>query len=215
MGYEEKLNAERALIFRIVHKDNVAWILENGLHCRNSPKRDPNYKVIGNRDLIDRRHYRAVPIAPNGTLSDYVPFYFTPFSPMMLNIHTGRGVPQLPNEEIAILVSSLRKMSELEHQFVFSDRHAYLETANFYSDLDDLSNIEWSLLQRRDFKRNPDDPEKIERYQAEALIHKTIPTAALLGIVCYNNDIKAGIDLAAQGCGIPLRATTQAGWYFR
>jgi hypothetical protein len=38
-------------------------------------------------------------------LADYVPFYFTPFSPMMLNINTGRGaVPRRPNSEICILV---------------------------------------------------------------------------------------------------------------
>ena len=33
------LNPEKALIFRIVHKDNVPWILDHdGLHCRNWPE---------------------------------------------------------------------------------------------------------------------------------------------------------------------------------
>jgi len=33
----ENLNPERALIFRIVHVANVPWILDHGLHCKNSP----------------------------------------------------------------------------------------------------------------------------------------------------------------------------------
>ena len=83
------LQPEKALIFRIVHVENLPWILEHGLHCRNSPDQDPNYVNIGSVDLIEKRSRRLVPIPPGGTLSDYVPFYFTPFSIMMLNIKTG------------------------------------------------------------------------------------------------------------------------------
>jgi hypothetical protein len=80
------LTQEKAYIFRIAHRDNVPGIMVNGMHCRNSPATDPKFMNIGNPDLIDRRHGRVVPCAPFGTLSDYVPFYFTPFTPMLLNI---------------------------------------------------------------------------------------------------------------------------------
>jgi hypothetical protein len=44
----------------------------------------PSFVAIGNPDLISRRKYRAVPIAPSGTLVDYVPFYFTiPFNSLL------------------------------------------------------------------------------------------------------------------------------------
>ncbi|MGO4612234.1 DarT ssDNA thymidine ADP-ribosyltransferase family protein, partial [Variovorax sp. 2RAF20] len=68
------------MIWRIVHRDNIPWILTNGLHCVNSKIRDPNYVNIGNVDLIDKRRHRIVPVEPGGTLTDYIPFYFTPFS---------------------------------------------------------------------------------------------------------------------------------------
>jgi hypothetical protein len=67
------LNPNKALIWRIVHRDNLQWILDNGLHCGNS----------------------------------------------------------------------LTKASDW---------------------------VDWPLLQKRDFKRDPDDPAKLERYQAEALV---------------------------------------------
>ena len=83
------LNPTKALIFRIVHRDNVPWMLDHGVHCRNSNQVDPNYVNIGNEELIEKRHHHSVRHPMGGTLSDYVPFYFTPFSPMMYNIKTG------------------------------------------------------------------------------------------------------------------------------
>src|SRR3990172_2291633 len=112
------LNFEKALIFRITHIENVAWILENGLHCRSSGVRDPDYREIGNPDLISKRAHREVPIPPGGTLSDYIPFYFTPFSPMMLNIKTGySGMKQTPMPDIVIFGSSLRVLAEQQRKF--------------------------------------------------------------------------------------------------
>lgn len=80
---------------------------------------------IGNVDLIDKRRSRQVPIAPEGVLADYVPFYFTPFSVMMQNIHSGWSVQQRTNDEIVILVSSLYRVVELGLPFVFTNAHAY------------------------------------------------------------------------------------------
>ena len=92
VNHYPNLNPEKALIWRIIHRDNLPWILDNGLACANAEMLAPNYVNIGNVDLIDKRRHRMVPIAPGGTLADYVPFYFTPFSVMMKNIHSGMGV---------------------------------------------------------------------------------------------------------------------------
>lgn len=48
-----KLNAVNAFIFRIVHIDNVSWILDNGMHCNASETQATDYRVIGNKDLND------------------------------------------------------------------------------------------------------------------------------------------------------------------
>ena len=88
------LNPDKALIFRIMHRDNLPWILDHGLHASNGEVSDPNFRNIGNVDLIEKRNLRPVRVGQGGTLSDYVPFYFTPFSIMMFNIHTGYNVRQ-------------------------------------------------------------------------------------------------------------------------
>ena len=208
------LNAEKALIWRIVHRDNMPWLLSHGLHCRNAAEQDPHYLNIGNAELIDKRAHRAVPIAPGGTLSDYVPFYFTPFSVMMKNIHSGWGVPQRRNDEIVILVSSLHRVRELGISFLFTDGHAYPPGTRYFSDLAALSEIDWAILQARDFKRDLDDPKKLERYQAEALIHRHLPAQGLLGIVCYTDALKQDFENKIQALGLQQPVYARTGWYF-
>ncbi len=98
----DELNPRKALVFRIVHSDNAGWILSNGMHCSTSGCLDPDYRPIGNPEIIERRRTREVPIPPGGTLSDYVPFYFTPFSPMFYNIVTGYGgVAKIPTKRLS------------------------------------------------------------------------------------------------------------------
>lgn len=180
------LTPENGWIFRIAHINNVPWILDHGLHCSNSQKRDPNHVEIGNPELIEKRRHRTVDISPRGVLSDYIPFYFTPHSPMLFNIKTGyQGIPRRPMTEIVIIVSALPILAKKGIPFIFTDRHAYLQTATFFSDLADLNRIAWDLLRQRDFRRDPNDPGKFERYQAEALVHQHLPVIALSGIICH------------------------------
>jgi hypothetical protein len=209
------LNPEKALIWRIVHRDNLPWILDNGLHCANSEVQAPHYVNIGNVDLIDKRRSRQVPIAPEGVLADYVPFYFTPFSVMMQNIHSGWSVQQRSNDEIVILVSSLHRVEELGLRFVFTNAHAYPSWTDYYSDLANLDQIDWTILQRRDFKRDPDDPRKIERYQAEALIHHHLPITGLLGIMCHTDAMKERIEQDVAARGLTLSVHARPKWYFQ
>lgn len=209
------LNLEKALIWRILHRDNLQWVLQNGIHCGNSDVRSPQWVSIGNAELIAKRAARQISMAPGGTLGDYVPFYFTPFSVMLRNIHTGwNGIKAIPNDDIVILVSSLRRVRELGLPFLFTDSHAYSGLARFFDDLADLDQIDWSLLQRRDFKRDPEDPGKLERYQAEALVHEHVPLSALLGIVCHTDVVRADIESKMQSLGVALPVHTRPSWYF-
>jgi len=209
------LSPQRALIFRITHRDNVPWILENGLHCRNSNRLNPNFVSIGNPSLINDRHHVGVPIPPRGMLSDYIPFYFTPLSVMLLNIKTGfRGIQQRRNDEIAILVCSLPKLDQDGIRFVFTDRHARLATAEFFGDGANLNRIDWKILQNRDFSRDNNDLGKMERYQAETLVHGHLPVDSLLGIACYNNRERDRVDALVKRAGLGLNVISRPGWYF-
>jgi hypothetical protein len=210
------LTPERAHIFRITHIDNVAWILANGLHCGRSNACDAEFVQIGNPDLITKRTARTVPIPPGGTLHDYIPFYFTPFSPMLYNIKTGwNGITRRPMREIVIFVSSLHALAANRVSFVFTDRHAYLSMAQFSSRLEDLAGrIDWRILQTRDFGRDPNDLGKFERYQAEALAHGHVPLAALTGVVCHGAVEEARLRNLVQNADVQLSVAARPGWFF-
>jgi hypothetical protein len=210
-----ELTPERARIFRVTHIENLPWILANGLHCSGSPVTDPAFIQIGNPDLIARRAGRVVPVPPGGTLVDYVAFYFTPFSPMMYNIKTGwAGIQRRPMRDIVILVSTLHELVRRGVPFLIVDRHAYLQAARFSSDIVDLSGLDWSSLQARDFRRTSNDPGKFERYQAEALVYMHLPADALTGIVCHGvveeTRIREMMQNMAVGCPLAARPS----WFF-
>jgi len=209
------LNPTKALIFRITHRDNLPWILHNGLYAQNGAFSDPGYRSIGNPDVIGKRTNRTVPAGTGGVLGDYIPFHFTPFSMMLYNIHTGYGVSKVPNEEIVILVSSLYRIAELGIPYVFTDQHALRRTATYFTNLAELTNIDWPLLNGRDFKYDSDNPGKTDRYQAEALIWKHMPVDALLGIASYNEEVRATLEAEARGQNKQVNTSVQRGWFFQ
>lgn len=209
---KDLLNPAKALIFRIAHRANLSDLLTNGCRCR-SDTTGQGYTEIGNQELIERRVSRVVECPPGGTLADYVPFYFTPYSPMLYNIKTGYGgVQKRPMSDILILVTSLHTLLEMKHLFVFTDRHAYLKTAQFSADLSDLeSRIIWPALQARNFKK--DDVDRFEKYQAEALVHRHVPLNALKGIVCYDQTVKGAVQTEIDSKGLPMKAIARGEWY--
>lgn len=140
------LTPEKAYIFRITHITNLSWLLDNGMHCRNSAVRDPQFREIGNPDLIERRAKSELSVAAGGTLSDYIAFYFTPRSPMLYNLKTGHNVPSVPMSEIVVLVSSVQKLDELGLKYLLSDRHAVLAGAIFSPDKSGLDQVDWTSL---------------------------------------------------------------------
>lgn len=212
------LGPDRALIFRIVHVDNLPWILDHdGLHSRNWSEQNPDYVNIGNIDLIDKRSRHIVPISPGGTLSDYVPFYFAPKSMMLLNIHTGYGgVPKRENDEIVIFVSSLQRVQEMGLPFVFTNQHAYAAGTQYFSTMDALAEgVDWPLLRSGNFKTDDTDPGRGLRYQAEALVYGHVPLDALLGIGCWNETVAARINSMVEERGLAIKVRVAPNMFFR
>jgi hypothetical protein len=210
------LSPEKGLVFRITHIRNLPWILGNGLHCASSEQIDPNFVSIGNADLIDSRKGTLVPHNMGGTLADYVPFYFTPRSPMLYNIKTGHnGVTRRPNDEIIVLVSSIQRFTQNALSFLIANRHAIYQRAEFSSDPAFVEQIDWGILQASKFNRNDNnDPDKIERYQAETLVRQHVPISALLGLACASDAARAQITIDLNNAQSALQVHVRNQWYF-
>jgi hypothetical protein len=103
-------------------------------------------------------------------------------------------VPRHARPDILILVAGLRRVVELGLTVLFTDSHANNPLVNYYSDPAQLDRIDWMILQSRDFKRDPEDPGKLARYQAEVLIHRHCPLQGLSGVVCYNEGVEMQVE---------------------
>lgn len=201
-------------IYRVTHVANVPWTLQNGLHCPSSATQDPNFRPIGLPDLIKRRATRQVPIPPGGTLSDYVPFYFTSRTPMLLNIKTGWNVPAVPMSDLVLFHASLRDLDAAGVDYVFTDRHAYVAAARYSSNIQDLDRIDWDIIGRSDFAHDADDPGKKERYESEALVHNHLPLSMTKGIICSNPTTAQSVTAAADKVGVQIAVSVNRGCFF-
>ncbi|MDA0207705.1 MAG: DUF4433 domain-containing protein, partial [Acidobacteria bacterium] len=126
----------------------------------------------------------------------------------------GDGVKKVPNAEIVIFVSSLAHVGQQGLEFIFTNQHAYPPMAEYFTDLAQLNRIDWPLLQSRDFKHDPDDPGKKERYQAEALIWKHVPIQALQGICCYTTNVEEYVKQEVGQRALDFKVGVQPSWYF-
>lgn len=134
---------------------------------------------------------------------------------MAYKIKTGVGVTALPSSDIVVLVASLRELSkESDVRCLYTDRHAVLGWAAFHESLDDLDCIDWPRLRNRDFRRDYDEPEKMERYQAEALVYRHLPLDLLRGIACRSPKETDRVRTMAEEAGADVRVMVEPRVYF-
>lgn len=70
--------------FGILHKDNMPHVMKYGLVHNDSPFARDSFVPIGDMSVMDARSTKQLP--DGSFLSEYIPFYFGPRSPMLYNI---------------------------------------------------------------------------------------------------------------------------------
>lgn len=176
--------------FRITHIDNIPHIVEYGITASHSPNRNEKYVNIGDSQIIGKRH----DCLTNGiNLSEYIPFYFGPRSPMLYVIQHGYNNVQ-PQEPANIIYCVIR-LSDLiadEIDCIFCDGHALDGYSEFYDksylkDIDNIINYDdvyaryWITDEDSDLKR---------RKEAELLIKTDLPPKYIRGFVVFNHEAK-------------------------
>jgi hypothetical protein len=100
---------------------------------------DPDFRNIGNADLISKRETRQVPIPPGGMLSDYIPFYFTPWSPVEDPDQAGAVLRMIRYTQGNLLkapveapVNTVNEVGVMGKGIALVFREAYAESARTY-----------------------------------------------------------------------------------
>lgn len=176
--------------FRIVHIDNIPHILEYGIVHREDSNANPHYVSIGDATVINTRTNKQ--LSDGSYLSDYIPFYFGPRSPMLYNIQNGYGFLQKRKpQEIVYCVLVIQTIIDSELECVFTDGHALDRATKFY-EKSDLSNLDKlvsydDVYSRFWFNQDFLDDRK-RRKEAELLIKGSVPRQYIKGFVVFNDE---------------------------
>ena len=76
--------------FRILHKDNMPHVMKYGLVHNESPFASDSFVPIGDMSVMNARSTKQLP--DGSFLSEYIPFYFGPRSPMLYNIQISEKI---------------------------------------------------------------------------------------------------------------------------
>lgn len=175
-------------VYRIIHFENLEFILQNGAYYRNNPNFPANYVNIGNPEIINNRDTIPVERYPNTMVNDYVPFYFAVRTPMLYNIHTGYGVELHPQHEIIYLCCNVGQITSSNLQWCFTNGNAAQRFSDFHNDIAELENLDWHSITSTDFRDNnaDGDPGRKRKKHAEFLVRNHVPVEYIQSIVVFN-----------------------------
>lgn len=180
-------------LYRLTHIDNIPHILQYGITHKDSPNHNPNYQNIGDISLINVRSDYQISIKNQSyLLGDYIPFYFGKRMPMLLEIQTGYDVNRTSPEDIVYIAVALDAIVALSKDIIFTDGHARNKYTVFY-DYNDIENInriiDWSAVNAH-YWGGEENLDIKRRKQAELLVKRDIPPAAISMFGCYNKAAK-------------------------
>lgn len=205
-------------IFRMTHIDNVPFIVNNGLWSKLSGTQDPSFVPIGNPSIIDKRTNKPVGInPPGGVLGEYIPFYFSGHSPMLLNIATGHGVNKVPQRDIVFLVCDAVEIINAGIPYCFTDGNAANQTSTFYNTLFGLQELDWNTISATYWKNTDEDFDRGRKKMAEFLVKEHIPANMIRGIIVRNIDAKQRVETMV-GAALPnckIGVDTKNKFYYR
>ncbi|GAA1447082.1 DUF4433 domain-containing protein [Nocardiopsis tropica] len=207
-------------VTHFTHVDHLATVIERGLLSDTAAQAAGVLTTeVGNLGIKDRRRQSAVPVPPGGAVADHVPFYFAPRSPMMFSISKG-NVPSYKGgtARLIYLVTTLERLHELGHRPVLTDRNAALNYTEYRvfdpPDLIDDDFIDWGLMSQNYWNNTLDEPQRMERRMAEALVHERVSWEAITMIGTRSQVVADEVlaILAVTQSDVPVHI--QPDWYF-
>lgn len=184
-------------LYRLIHVETLPTLLARGtLHAPNcTPEDGLPYRTIHNVGVQESRHNSQIQCGPRGTCHDYIPFYFGPLSPMLLNLKTGRVAGYTQGQSPLIyLTTTVDRVQAAGCAFVFSDGHGLARFTNWYDDPARLDQVDWNIVGARYWNDRPDDNDRQRRKQAEFLIWQSLGWPLIERIAVFNQQAKTNVE---------------------
>lgn len=197
----------KTYLFRMTHIENIPHVLKFGITHSSSINANPNFVPIGDSSIITTRN--DFQLRNGKKLGEYIPFYFGVRTPMLFVVQNGYNmVAPTPAENIVYCVTSVKKIIELQLDFVFTNGHAVNGFSSQYSrsDIPNLDEIiDWKAVKEK-FWTNDTDLDLKRRKEAEFLVLGDIDPSGILGFVVYNKNAQTRmVDFGVNELNVPIK----------
>lgn len=200
-------------IYHITHWENLAGMITAGRLWSDAQRRNRGFvcQNVGYNHIKDRRMRRPVTCHAGTTLGEYVPFNFCPRSVMLYVLHRGHQDYQGGQAPVVHLVSRVGMAIDAGQQWAFTDRHADLAYANYYSDLADEHQVDWGVMNQRMWGG---DTEVKERRQAEFLVFDWFPWEAVEEIAVIDATVQRQVQSVLRAAPHRPAVQIRPNWYY-
>lgn len=205
-------------IFHFTHIDNLPAIIKNNALVADCSMRAAGTRCVetGNPEIKKRRRSRRVSVPPGGVVGDYVPFYFAPRSPMLFKVAKEKFFQgEHVQGDLVYLISRTSAVDSVR-PVVCTDRNAATSLAEFRKGLAELDHfVDWDLMRSAMWCDTDEDPDRRHRRMAELLVHESVPTSCLTGVVVRNSEVAKCVNLCLSGTALArLEVRVLTDWYF-
>jgi len=230
-------------IFRLTYYKNVEFFLRDGAVFAKNHKPLQRCWRTSYQDIVNRRGTDFW--TPDGdNINDYVPFYFSPKTPMAYTIFMenvplvspdGMGYGMAKQGDIVFLVSTAQMVAQSQMPFWFSDVacNTMAPQPNYSNDISQIENhIQWQFFDETpksghipeigyngvcSWFQNRDDGihhNRASHRGAEFMVKDALPMNLVDCIVVNNNDIKNQIETWMQASNFDIPVYVKTGCYF-
>ena len=202
-------------IYHITHVDNLPSIAALGLLCDREVARGTLFHSIAHDEIKQIRAETEVPCGPGGTLDEYVPFYFAPRSPMLYTINQGNVASVADGQTwIVHLVLSADDLMGAQ-ECVFTNGHAIMDLSDFFTDLANLSELDWTAVNSRKWGSYYDPTDETKRKkQSEFLARTTVPWEQVRRIGVPSEACAERVLELLDGCAHIPPVDVRKDWYY-
>ncbi len=202
--------------FHITHLDNLPGMVASAaIMCdKRCIDETVGRRSIAHQHIKARRDATPVKVAKGGTLSEYVPFYFAPRSPMLYAIDGGyvQGYDDGQREvvHLAVVVSEVARPDE----FVVTDGHAELALSSQFGTHEGLDEVDWNIMHANFWRDTDEDGDRKRRRQAEFLVYDSVPFSAVRVIWVCDDDARTRVAAALEDSRFEPAICIRKDWYY-
>lgn len=163
-------------VSHITHIDNLKSILDQNCLWSDAKRIELGLinQNIGYSHIKDRRLLRAVNVAANGTIGQYVPFNFCPRSVMLFVIHKGHSDFKGGQDRILHLISDTNTIRLTNEGCFFTDIHADLDYSEQIDDFNRLSELDIKRIINEKYWQDFKEEKQAEFLAFESVLWQTI-----------------------------------------